>query len=137
MSEHDDNAGFKVEDHRRFDAGGRLRSDAAASDAASAAADMTQAREGAASGITFSGFVVGLATQALAFLGAGGVPGIERDLDEAAALIDVLSLLQEKTRGNLNEGENQMMEEVLYDLRMRFVHERRLPKTSQESGETS
>ena len=36
-------------------------------------------------------------------------------------MIDILALLEEKTRGNLTAEERQLLEQVLYELRMRFV----------------
>jgi hypothetical protein len=135
--------GFKVEDHRRFDADGHERSGDSTEQAASAQAETAGA--GAApggrsrgSGITFSGFVVGLASQALAFLGAleaEAAAGIPKNIGEASALIDVLAMLQDKTRGNLAEDEERLMEEVLYDLRLRYVEEARAAR--QDAGERS
>ena len=45
----------------------------------------------------------------------------ELNLDGAAQMIEILSLLDQKTRGNLTAEERQMLEQVLYELRMRFV----------------
>lgn len=78
--------------------------------------------------ITFSSFVIGLATQALMFLGAAPSPtgqAIEKDPAEAATIIGVIEMLAEKTRGNLSEDESTLVEEVLYELRMRYVGETR------------
>ena len=36
-------------------------------------------------------------------------------------MIEILSLLEQKTRGNLTAEERQVLEQVLYELRMRFV----------------
>jgi len=36
-------------------------------------------------------------------------------------MIEILSLLDQKTRGNLTAEERQVLEQVLYELRMRFV----------------
>ncbi len=74
--------------------------------------------------ITFSSFILGLSTQALMSLGeVPTVPGQATHTDLAAAqqMIDVLAMLQKKTSGNLDTGEEQMLESVLYDLRMRYV----------------
>jgi hypothetical protein len=43
------------------------------------------------------------------------------DLDAAAQLIDIIAMLEEKTRGNLTADERRLVDEILYDLRMRFV----------------
>lgn len=78
--------------------------------------------------ITFSSFVVGLATQALMFLGLVPDPRgseVQKNPSEAAALISVIEMLATKTKGNLNEDEAKLIEEVLYELRMRYVSETR------------
>ena len=43
------------------------------------------------------------------------------NLDGAAQMIEILSLLEQKTRGNLTAEERQLLEQVLFELRMRFV----------------
>jgi hypothetical protein len=43
------------------------------------------------------------------------------NLDGAAQMIEILSLLDQKTKGNLTAEERQVLEEVLYELRLRFV----------------
>ena len=43
------------------------------------------------------------------------------NLEGAAQMIGILELLEEKTRGNLTAEERQVLEQVLYELRMRFV----------------
>ena len=116
MSEENDDSGFKVEDKRRFDREGRPREGS------------VQDPSGVHPKITFSSFVIGLATQAVLFLepeAAGGVSPGPRNPAEAAAIIDVLEMLAAKTRGNLSEDESKLVEEVLFDLRMRYVRETR------------
>src|SRR5262249_49404294 len=74
--------------------------------------------------INFSTFIISLSTQALMHLGeiADPLSGKEEiDLAGAKQMIDILSLLQDKTRGNLDAGEQQLVEDILYDLRMRYV----------------
>ncbi|MDD2672604.1 MAG: DUF1844 domain-containing protein, partial [Syntrophales bacterium] len=48
----------------------------------------------------------------------------ERNLDAAKQSIDIISMLEEKTRGNLDENEKKLMTELLYELRMRYVREK-------------
>ena len=43
------------------------------------------------------------------------------NLEGASQMIDILAMLEEKTRGNLTAQERSLLEQVLYDLRMRFV----------------
>jgi hypothetical protein len=47
--------------------------------------------------------------------------GVARDLGAARQIIDILGILREKTRGNLDRGEEKLLEEILYDLRIRYV----------------
>ena len=75
--------------------------------------------------LSFTAFVISLATTAAIHLGdvadpaTGGRP--ELNLEGAAQMIEILSLLEQKTRGNLTAEERQVLEQVLYELRMRFV----------------
>lgn len=65
-----------------------------------------------------------LSTTALFQLGLLPGPGGERippDLANGRRTIDMLEVLQQKTRGNLTEGEAQMLENILYELRLSFV----------------
>ena len=64
------------------------------------------------------------ANSALIGLGAGAEPGSgERrpDLEQARSAIDVLLMLRDKTHGNRTEQESRLLEEIVYDLQMRFV----------------
>jgi hypothetical protein len=72
--------------------------------------------------IDFNTFVLSLSTSALMHLGK--LPGSEDDtvnLAHAKQAIDCISLLEEKTKGNLTGEEERLIGEVLYDLRLRFV----------------
>jgi hypothetical protein len=75
--------------------------------------------------ITFSLFVLSLSATAEVHLGLLPAPGGDGpapvNLTEAAHLIGVIEMLEEKTRGNLDESEQRLVEAVLYDLRMRYV----------------
>lgn len=74
--------------------------------------------------VGFSDFIFSLSTSALMMLGEEPDPGAgERavDLDKASELIDLISLLEEKTRGNLTSDESNFLSKVLYMLRMKFV----------------
>ena len=74
--------------------------------------------------VTFNAFIMSLNTSALYHLGeiADPVTGKkERDLSLAKHAIDTLKLLQEKTKGNLSEEERGLLEDILFDLKMRFV----------------
>jgi hypothetical protein len=74
--------------------------------------------------MSFSTFVMGLTTQALMHLGEIADPvhqAVRHDLPAAKQMIDLLGILREKTKGNLDAAEEQLLGEVLYDLRMRYV----------------
>lgn len=74
--------------------------------------------------IAFTTFVLGLASTALIHLGAAPHPdggGAKPDLVLARQSLELLSLLREKTRGNLTQEEEKLFDEVLTDLRLRFV----------------
>jgi hypothetical protein len=78
--------------------------------------------------LTFAAFVVSLASSAAIHFGdlpdpVTGAPA-EPNLEGAAQMIEILSLLEQKTRGNLTAEERQLLEQVLYELRMRFVAEK-------------
>ena len=78
--------------------------------------------------ITFSAFVLSLAATAAVHFGDRAEPGAASpgppNLQAASQLIDILSLLEERTRGNLSAEERQVLEVVLYELRLRFIEAR-------------
>jgi len=74
--------------------------------------------------VDFHTFVLSLGSSALLHLGElehpeEGAP--QKDLALAKHTIDILSMLQEKTKGNLTSAEEKLMESLLYDLRLRYV----------------
>ena len=74
--------------------------------------------------ISFAAFVMSLATTAAVHFGDLPDPITEQahvNLEGARQMIDILAMLQEKTRGNLTDDETTLVDELLYDLRMRFV----------------
>ena len=75
--------------------------------------------------LSFTAFVVSLASSAAIHFGDLPDPNTgeiaEVNLEGAAQMIDILALLEEKTRGNLTLEERQVLEQVLYELRLRFV----------------
>lgn len=73
--------------------------------------------------IDFSTFVVSLSHSALVHLGdaSDGDGGSQKDLPLARQTIDILSLLQEKTKGNLDGDEERLLNQVVTDLKLRFV----------------
>jgi hypothetical protein len=71
--------------------------------------------------VSFSSFVVSLATSAMTHLGQGPSPSI--DLAMARQTIDLLAVLQEKTKGNLDAEESKLLETVLHETRSKYVEQ--------------
>ncbi len=137
MAENDD---IKINDKRRF-----TMSDDSSADKSTAADDgyadegqdstsdagETKHPDGQAEGIgnpnfkiSFIDLINSLAGTTLIQLGAVADPQtnvIKKDLGAAKQTIDILELLKEKTTGNLNNDESMMLDNVLFDLRMRYV----------------
>ncbi|MGE3681729.1 MAG: DUF1844 domain-containing protein [Bdellovibrionales bacterium] len=75
--------------------------------------------------VTFSTLVLSLASSAVLALGLEKNPNTdqyEKDLDLARFNIDMLGLLKEKTEGNLTTEEQQFLDTVINDLKMKFVY---------------
>ena len=73
---------------------------------------------------SFSIFVSSLSMQTLIFLGDIDNPLThkkEENLDQAKYIIDTLSILKEKTKGNLAANEANLIDSVLYELRMKYT----------------
>lgn len=101
---------------------------ARAAERPSTAQSRARASAGVAPEITFGTFVVGLSTQALVHLGEipdplSGQPSA--DLPAAQQLIDIIAILKEKTRGNLDHDEDTLLETILFELRMKYVERAR------------
>jgi len=71
----------------------------------------------------FTVFVMSLSHSALVDLGDAPQPDgtTSKNLALARQTIDILGLLQDKTKGNLTGAEERLLTQVLHDLRMRFV----------------
>ncbi|HVH57734.1 MAG TPA: DUF1844 domain-containing protein [Vicinamibacterales bacterium] len=91
--------------------------------------------ESTESGISFAQFIISLGTTAAVHFGdlpdpVSGEHG-DANLIAAAQMIDLLSLLQDKTRGNLDPAESKLLDDLLFDLRMRFVQAQQQPRVVQ------
>ena len=74
--------------------------------------------------VDFSTHILSLASSALISLGKMPHPGgeeIEIDLETAKHLIDVIGMLEVKTKGNLDDAEEKLLQSLLYDLRVAYV----------------
>ncbi|HXG52997.1 MAG TPA: DUF1844 domain-containing protein [candidate division Zixibacteria bacterium] len=125
--------GFVVQDRRRFSETGEPREGTGDTDSSSAS-ETAESKSGTGrpaqprgepfAEINFSAFVISLSTQALMHLGEIPNPldgKVETDISMAKQMIDILGMLRDKTRGNLSDGEERLLEDVLYDLRMKYV----------------
>ncbi len=85
--------------------------------------------------IDFNTFVISLGSSAMHHLGHSALPdgtAAQRNLEMAHQTIDILAMLQEKTRGNLTSEESELLCHLLYDLRIRYV--KALEKERQEAS---
>ncbi len=127
--------GFKVSDKRRFTEDGEARgeqetqedqaprAEAEAQGGAEPPQDAGDRQEELPS-INFPTFIISLSTQALMHLGEIDNPvtgQLEKDVAVAKQTIDIIAMLGEKSKGNLDETEEQLVKEVLYNLRMKYV----------------
>jgi hypothetical protein len=74
--------------------------------------------------VDFSTHILSLASTALIALGKMPAPDGQPhplDLETARHLIDVLGMLEQKTKGNLDEPESKLLASLIYDLRVAFV----------------
>ncbi len=74
--------------------------------------------------VTFAALVMSLNTSALYHLGEIADPSTGKrivDLDLAKHAIDTLALIQSKTKGNLSKDEDELLKNILYDIKIRFV----------------
>jgi Domain of unknown function (DUF1844) len=75
-------------------------------------------------GVDFSTFVLSLSHSALMDLGQAPHPetgSVEKTLPLARQTIDLLAMLEDKTKGNLSGDEERLLTQILFDLRMRYV----------------
>jgi len=128
----EDADGFTISDKRHFTSEGEVRNEASPEEAGaptrpvadSGAPPGDQGPPGAEERIDFPSYLLTYYTQGLVLLGEVPNPYTnkkEENLEAARHTIDILTLLQEKTRGNLDREEQQLLDSVLYELRMKFM----------------
>lgn len=86
-------------------------------------------KEGAYPPLDFTQFILSLASSAMLQLGEAPHPAdgqYHTDVEGAKQTIDILGILEEKTRGNLNKEEENLLKNILADLRIRFVKKQSL-----------
>ena len=148
MSDEEKEQSIKVVDKRRFSDDGAAREESATeSSKLTAAAEKPAAaetprdktgpagkdtgsgadtgpRRGSSPAVNFNNFILGLGTQALVLMGEIPNPEtglVSANLSAAKQTIDILGMLEEKTKGNLVEDEVTLFTEVLSSLRLAFV----------------
>jgi hypothetical protein len=119
--------GFTVTDRRSFSEGGAPRApeeSAAPPPTTDGVAAPPAPGTPTLPAVDFHTFVLSLGSSALLHLGELEHPDVgapQKDLPLAKHTIDILVMLEEKTRGNLTPAEEKLIGSLLYDLRLRYV----------------
>ena len=82
--------------------------------------------------VNFINYVTSLAYQVIIFLGEAPNPftgQVEQNLQQAKFLIDTLTMMREKTKGNLSKDEENVLNMTLYELQMKFVEQAKKEKS--------
>lgn len=133
--EQNGDSGFKVVDRRSFTSEGRIREESREEaqrpetpplvpSTGPAPTRRERAEDMAEESSSFETLVSYLSTTAMFQMGLIAGPGGERippDMRNARRTVDLLEVLQQKTQGNLTTDEAQLLEDVLYELRVAFV----------------
>jgi hypothetical protein len=142
MEDEKQEKGFVIKDRRRFDDTGEARPETPREEAPAkpqepkpetktAEPRIDEAKQQAQAEATFpelnfATFVFSLGTSAMYHFGDFPDPvskKAERNLEAAKQTIDILGILKDKTKGNLSDDEDRLLESLLYELRMRYVRE--------------
>jgi Domain of unknown function (DUF1844) len=133
MTKEQEDTGFKVTDRRMFREDGEIRQETTPPEPPKEKPEPFKVAEnvppkqeapGIGARIDFPSYVLSYYTQGLVLLGEVPNPYSnkkEEDLESARHTVDILTILQEKTRGNLSKEEDQLLDSVLYELRMKFM----------------
>jgi hypothetical protein len=136
MKDGKEDKGFVIKDKRIFDESGEARGEDLKKEAATGEKsenispekdDRASTQEEYFPEVTFSSFVLSLSTTVMYHLGDFPDPTTkkaERNLAAAKQTIDMLSMLRNKTTGNLDTAEKQLLEGILYELMIRYVKEK-------------
>ncbi len=126
--------GFVIRDKRQFTAEGEAKPETEVHKEEKKVGEVTAERKGETPTdkgmplpeIDFSSFVLSLSSSALFHFGQIPDPITnknERNLPMAKQTIDILGILQEKTKGNLSKDEEQLIDNLLHDLRLKYIEE--------------
>ena len=125
---------FTVTDRRALDPSGERKPDAPAAPA-EPQESVRPSREAARAlpPADFATLVLSLGSSAVMYLGESEGTDAKkpnRNLPMAKHAIDLLTILEEKTKGNLSAEEEQILESLLFDLRLRYVEALKAPPSS-------
>jgi hypothetical protein len=131
MTKEQEDQGFRVTDKRAFREDGQARAPEAPDVNEKEQKANTPESAGAAEAetpprppIDFPSYILSYYTQGLVLLGEVPNPYTnkkEEDVEAARHTIDILAMLEQKTKNNLRPDEEQLLETVLYELRMKFM----------------
>jgi hypothetical protein len=120
--------GFIIKDRRSFDKEGELKEEKGAGDAGSHKTEDGKREQDTQRiplpEVNFNSLIFSLSSSALLNMGDIAEPQTgerKKDLPMAKYSIDIISMLQEKTKGNLTEEEHKFLDNILADLRLRYV----------------
>jgi hypothetical protein len=140
MEEEKSEKGFVIKDKRLFDESGALRHDAEDQavkeetpdtsapnkEPSTKEDDQDNVRDAYLPEVNFSNFMLSLSTTVMYHFGDFPDPVTHesvRNLEAAKHTIDTMGMLKNKTEGNLDENEKNLLEGLLFELRMRYVKE--------------
>ena len=133
QEEQEEQESFRVTDKRSFQENGESRSpdvsekqeeEAAGEPSPETGKDASEPDAKQLPPIDFPSYILSYYTQGLVLLGEVPSPYSgkkEEDVEASRHTIDILTMLQEKTKGNLRQDEQQLLENVLYELRMKYM----------------
>jgi hypothetical protein len=129
MAEEKEDKSFTVKDKRSFTPEGELKEEAkqeAPKTEGKEEAQKEEAQPTTLPEINFTSFIFSLSTSVLLHFGEITDPisnRKERNLPLAKQTIDLLGMLKEKTKGNLSNEEDELLDNILFNLRMKYVEE--------------
>jgi Domain of unknown function (DUF1844) len=131
MAEEKKDSGFVVKDKRIFAEGAESEKESAAfafeeEQKEDEQKNINPEKEFNFPPINFTNFILSLSTSAMFHFGdfpdhEGGTP--QKNLSAAKHTIDIIDMINEKTKGNLNDQENKLIQGILYELKLRYVKE--------------
>jgi hypothetical protein len=128
MNMAEEEKGFIIKDRRSFDKEGELKEEKGANNTDSQKTKDEKREQDTKSiplpEVNFNSLIFSLSSSALLNMGDIAEPQTgerKKDLPMAKYSIDIISMLQEKTKGNLTEEEHKFLDNILADLRLRYV----------------